>query len=48
MALQMYKISKSMDYNTSQCSSLVAHWLLVPGDHGSNPSGGEKCALFRF
>ena len=29
-------------------SSLVAHWLLVPGDHGSNPSGGEKCSYFIF
>ena len=28
-----------------QCSSLVAHWLLVLGDHGSNPGGGEKIGL---
>ena len=29
----------------SQCRSLVAHWLLVPEDHGSNPMG-EKNPLF--
>ena len=32
----------------SQCSSLIAHWLSVPGDHGSNPCGGEEFFLFRF
>ena len=26
----------------SQCSLLIAHWLSVPEDHGSNPGGGEK------
>ena len=25
---------------------LVAHWLWVPGDHGSNPCGGEKIPLW--
>ena len=25
-----------------KCSSLVAQWLSVPGDHGSNLGGGEK------
>ena len=29
-------------------SSLVAHWLLVPGDYGSNPCGREKCSCFVF
>ena len=28
-----------------QHSSLVAHWLLVAGDHGSNPGGVEKITL---
>ena len=29
-----------------QHSSLVAHWLLVSGDHCLNPSGGEKISSF--
>ena len=28
-----------------QHNSLVAHWLSVFGDHGSNPGGGEKIPL---
>ena len=28
-------------------SSLVAHWLLVSGDQGSNPGGWVKFSLFR-
>ena len=31
-----------------RCSSLEAHWLLVPGDHSSNPGGGEYCSSFVF
>ena len=27
---------------SSQCSSLVAHWLWVSENHGSNPHGGKK------
>ena len=29
----------------SQHSSLVAHWLSVPGYHGLNTSEGRKCLL---
>ena len=29
-------------------SSLVAHRLLVPGDHSSNPGGGENFSSFAF
>ena len=29
-------------------SSLVAHWLVVPGDQASNPSGGEKFSFLVF
>ena len=28
-----------------QCSSLVAHWHSVPGDHSSDPRGGENFPL---
>ena len=28
-----------------QGSSLVAHWISVSGDHGSNPDGGEKISF---
>ena len=28
-----------------QHSSLVANWLLLPGDHGSNPSEGKKISF---
>ena len=31
-----------------QYSSLEANWVLVPGDHGSNPSGVEKTVHFSF
>ena len=29
-----------------QCSSEVAHWLLVPQDHDSIPGGGEILSFF--
>ena len=29
-----------------QHCSLVAHWLLVPGDHSTNPGEGEKFSSF--
>ena len=31
-----------------QSSSLVVHWLSVPGNHGSDPVGGEKIIFFHF
>ena len=34
--------------NGGQRSFLVAHWLTIPGDLGSNPSGGEKISSFIF
>ena len=30
----------------SQLTSLVAHWLSIPGDQGSNPCGGKKYFFF--
>ena len=33
---------KEREKERSQCNSLVAPWILVPGDHGSNPNRGEK------
>ena len=32
--------------STTQHSSMVAHWLLVPGDHDSEPGGGENFHSF--
>ena len=31
-----------------QHSSLVAHWLSVPGDHSSNPGGGINFSSFIY
>ena len=31
-----------------QRRSVVAHWLVVPGYHGSNPRGEEKFHLLFF
>ena len=31
-----------------QCNSVVAHCLMVPGDHGSNSGKGENIFPFRF
>ena len=32
----------------SQLSSLIAYWLLVPGDSVSNPGRGENLSSFVF
>ena len=37
---------KKISIQRAQRISLVAHWLLVSGDHGSNPSGKETILLF--
>ena len=34
-------------HQRGQRSSLVAHWLSIPGDHGSNLGGGKNF-LFHF
>ena len=44
----MHGALKLWETDRGQCSSLVVHWLLVLGNHGSNLSVGEKIFLFRF
>ena len=36
----------NISYRRGQLSSLVAHWLSVPGDHDSDTSGGEIFSSF--
>ena len=36
---------EELAFKGNQHSSLVAHWLLTPGDHGSNLRGGEISLL---
>ena len=49
---QIYGLLGKLDNFThvkwSQCCSLVAHWLSVIGDCGSNPGEGEKFCCFVF
>ena len=37
-----------LEHFINLCSSLVAHWLLVPGDNGSNSGEVEKNFLIAF
>ena len=38
----MLQNKKKLRNSGVQCRLLVAHWLLAPGDHGSNLKGEEK------
>ena len=44
----MLQNKKKLRNSGVQCRLLVAHWLLAPGDHGSNLKGEEKIASFIF
>ena len=42
-----FKTRDGNDYAMGECSSLVAHWHLIPGDCGSNPGMGKQILYFR-